>query len=201
MRPQAVILAGPNGAGKSTAQKQLVAPTIPFVNADNIARSLREEGRAIGPAADVAAGRILLAELDSLVGAKRDFATETNLANQTLARRIPQWQAVGYRVTLIYLWVPSPEFSIARVAQRVRSGGHDVPEETIRRRYYLGLKRFFESYQNIVDDWQLYDSSQVGNPVLIARVEDRLKWYRVRELASMSLEENDAGDIRTDSDG
>lgn len=201
MRPQAVILAGPNGAGKSTAQKQLVAPTIPFVNADNIARSLRDEGRAIGPAADVAAGRILLAELDSLVRAKQDFATETNLANQTLARRIPHWQAMGYRVTLIYLWVPSPEFSIARVAQRVRSGGHDVPEETIRRRYYLGLKRFFESYQDIVDDWQLYDSSQVGNPVLIARVEDRLKWNRVRELASMSLEENDAGDLRTNSDG
>lgn len=192
MRPQAVILAGPNGAGKSTAQKQLIAPEIPFVNADNIARTLRESGEKEGPAADVAAGRLLLSELDRLVAARSDFATETNLANQTLAKRIPNWQDAGYRVTLIYLWVPSPDFSVARVAQRVRSGGHHVPEETIRRRYYLGLKRFFGTYQAIVDDWQLYDSSQPGNPTLIARVDDRIKWAKVIELAAMDVEEDNA---------
>ena len=93
-------------------------------------------------------------------------------------------------MTLIYLWVPSPDFSVARVAQRVRSGGHDVPEETIRRRYFLGLKRFFGTYQALVDDWQLYDSSQPGNPTLIARIDDQIKWSQVQELAATGLEDN-----------
>jgi predicted ABC-type ATPase len=92
--PQIVILAGPNGAGKSTLAARFVPPGVPFLNADNIARALTP---APGQNADLAAGRLLLARIDEAVQARTSFALETNLANRTLATRIPRWQASGYR--------------------------------------------------------------------------------------------------------
>lgn len=185
--PRIIILAGPNGAGKSTAQKLLVPAIIPFVNADEIARNLREQGQAIGTSADIAAGRLLLKRLDELETQIQSFAVETNLANKTLAQRIPRWQAVGYKVAVYYLSVPSPEFAIARVAYRVLSGGHNIPEATIRRRYYLGVRNFFEVYAPIADRWRLYDSSGIEGPRLIERgirqVHNREDWERIRKIA------------------
>src|SRR5205085_1874502 len=117
-----------NGAGKSTAHPFLVPPSMAFVNADNIARDLRTAGTAEGTAADIAAGRLLLRRLEELVKDRTDFCTESNLANKSLALRIPQWQATGYRVGLYYLWLPDPDYAVARVASRVMKGGHNVPE-------------------------------------------------------------------------
>ena len=90
--PQIVILAGPNGAGKSTLAARFIPPGVPFLNADNIARTLAP---APGQNADLAAGRLLLARIDESVQAKISFALETNLANHTLASRIPRWQEGG----------------------------------------------------------------------------------------------------------
>ena len=182
-----IILAGPNGAGKSTAQKLLVPTFIPFVNADEIARTLREQGQAAGTSADIAAGRLLLKRLDELESQVQSFAVETNLANKTLAQRIPRWQAVGYKVAVYYLSVPSADFAVARVAYRVLSGGHDIPEATIRRRYYLGLRNFFEVYGPIADRWRLYDSSRPEGPQLVERglrqLYNRQDWERIRKIA------------------
>jgi predicted ABC-type ATPase len=185
--PRIVILAGPNGAGKSTSQKQLIPPFIPFVNADDIARELREQGQSSGTSADIAAGRLLLKRLDELETQLESFAVETNLANKTLAQRIPRWQKAGYKVAVYYLSVPNPEFAVARVAYRVLSGGHDIPEATIRRRYYLGLRNFFDVYAPIADRWRLYDSSHVEGPQLVERgvrqVRNREDWERIRAIA------------------
>lgn len=182
----AIILAGPNGAGKSTAKQVLIAPTMAFVNADEIARSLRDAGGAEGLSTDIAAGRLLLSRLDELVSQGEDFATETNLANKSLLLRIPRWQEAGYKVALFYLWVPSPDFAINRVKQRVLAGGHDVPQETIRRRYYVGLENFFNVYSPVVDRWRLYDTSGPGTPVLIERgirqVRNRTLWLQIRQI-------------------
>lgn len=67
-----------------------------------------------------------------------------------------------------YLWLRSPEIAIARVQERVRAGGHDVPEATIRRRYKRGVKNFFERYQELVATWAVYDHSVANSPVLMA---------------------------------
>ena len=142
--PQIVILAGPNGAGKSTLAARFVPPGVPFLNADNIARTLI---LAPGQNADIAAGRLLLARIDEAVQTKTSFALETNLANRTLATRIPRWQQDGYTVSLVFVWIPSADLALARVAARVRSGGHSIPEATIRRRYKAGVRAFFEVYQ------------------------------------------------------
>ncbi len=89
----------------------------------------------------------------------QSFAFETTLAGLGYARHIPRWQAAGYHVTLFYLTLPTPEMAIARVAERVRQGGHDVPESVIRRRFAVGWKNFEQIYRDAADAWVLYDNS------------------------------------------
>lgn len=177
--PQIVILAGPNGAGKSTLAARFVPSGVLFLNADNIARTLAPSP---GQNADLAAGRLLLARIDEAVQAKTSFALETNLANRTLATRIPRWQEAGYIVSLVFVWIPSADLAVERVAARVRSGGHDIPEATVRRRYKAGLRAFFEVYQPLVDRWRLYDNSGPEGAALVAegRVRQRETWKHIR---------------------
>jgi len=177
--PQIVILAGPNGAGKSTLAARFVPPGVLFLNADDIARSLE---LLPGQRAELTAGRLLLERLDKVVKSQSSFAIETNLANRTLAVRIPEWQKAGYRVTLIFVWLPSASLAVQRVAARVQSGGHDIPEATIRRRYRVGLRSFFDVYLPLVDSWRLYDNSGLLGAALVAQGHVRQKeiWNRIR---------------------
>ena len=141
--PQIVILAGPNGAGKSTAASGLLSQDTTFLNADEIAKVLSD---IPSPARDVQAGRLLLRQLNELQSQRRDIAVETTLASRTLAPRIERLQREGYRFYLFFFWLPDPEIAVQRVAQRVLSGGHHIPEPIIRRRYEAGLNNFFSLY-------------------------------------------------------
>lgn len=180
--PQIVVISGPNGAGKSTIATRLIPPTMEFVNADEIAKTLAD---TITDGINFRAGRVALQRLDELEAERADIAIETTLASRTLAPRIQRLRANGYRFSLYYVWVPAPELSIERVAERVRSGGHDIPEEVIRRRYKSGLENFFNIYQPIADRWRMYDNSDFDNPVIIARgvlqVRRRLLWQQLQE--------------------
>ena len=154
-----VIIAGPNGAGKTTFAREFLpkeAELPVFINADAIAV-------AISPfdpeAVAIRAGRIMLDELDRYAGAGRSFAFETTLSGQTYLRRIDAWRAAGYTVKLFFLSLKSADEAIARVAMRVRQGGHSIPPEVIRRRFEAGLRNFLELYRHRVDYWKLYDNS------------------------------------------
>ncbi|MBL8039749.1 MAG: zeta toxin family protein, partial [Chthonomonas sp.] len=138
--PTWVIMAGPNGSGKSSAAKLLLPPSMTFVNADMIAQE--QSGKRDTPA-DLRAGRTLVRILDNLEQERHDFAVETTLANLKLIPRLQRLQQSGYETQLIFMWLQSPELAVERVAARVRMGGHDVPEDTIRRRYERGLRHFF----------------------------------------------------------
>lgn len=181
--PQVVILAGPNGAGKSTLAARFIPSGVVFLNADDIAR---ERAAPPGPRADLAAGRILLHRLNTLEDAGQSFALETNLASRTLASRIPRWQAWGYHVGLLFLWLPNSDVAVQRVAQRVQSGGHDIPEATIRRRYRKGLRLFLHTYQPLVDSWRVYDNTSPAGAILVAqeRVRERAVWQQIVREAS-----------------
>jgi predicted ABC-type ATPase len=145
--PNVIILAGPNGAGKTTISQKLLSatPKIPhFVNADTIARGLsafHSEDLALK------AGRIMLDHLHELADQREDFAFETTLASRTFAPWIAELKKTGYKFHLFFVYVPSAEVSIQRVKDRVRRGGHDIPEDTIRRRYQRGLENFFKLYK------------------------------------------------------
>lgn len=160
-----MLIAGPNGAGKTTSANLLLPETTPYVNADNIARNLPPRpGRSL----DVEAGRRMLQEVDRLLKSGSDVAVETTLAARSFVRRVLFAKQKGYQVWLIFLWLPSPDLAIARVAQRVESGGHSVPEPVIRRRYCRGIQNFFRLYRAAVDGWRFYDSSPLYAPKVIA---------------------------------
>ena len=186
--PLVVLLAGPNGAGKSTSASQLLRGALTvdeFVNADTIAQGLS----AYRPeAAAVAAGRVMIERLRLLARERRDFAFETTLAGLGHARWLHTLRDQGYRIHLVFLALPSAEIAIARVADRVRRGGHSVPESTVRRRFESGLRNLFAEYVNVVDTWQIYDNSGSVGPRLIASraagepvIADRPSWDVLKE--------------------
>lgn len=164
--PQIIVLAGPNGAGKSTAAAHLLPERFTFVNADEVAKGLPGyPSRAV----DLLAGRLVLERMDELEAARRDFAVETTLASRSLAARVVRLRRSGYRFHLLFLWVPDAAFSVERVAERVALGGHDIPEETIRRRYVAGIRNFFTLYRPLADEWGLYINTALGErPRMIA---------------------------------
>lgn len=154
-----VIIAGPNGAGKTTFAREFLpseAACPVFINADLIAAGLapfQPETAAFR------AGRIMLQEIDMNVAHRNSFAFETTLAGVTYARMIPQWQAAGYQVKLIFLSLWDADEAIARVARRVQQGGHSIPHDVICRRFASGMKNFQYTYRALVNKWQWYDNS------------------------------------------
>lgn len=154
-----LIIAGPNGAGKTTFAQEFLpdeAECPHFVNADLIAEGLSPFSPEL---ASVRAGRIMLDQIHEHVRKGDRFAFETTLSGRIYLRLIPRWQAQGYIVKLFFLQLPSPEMALARVRQRVAAGGHNVPEDVIRRRFYAGLRNFEQFYKPLVDEWVLYDNS------------------------------------------
>ena len=176
--PNVIVIGGPNGSGKSTAAPILLREYLrvtEFVNADVIAQGLSAYG-----AENVAfkAGRIMLERIQELAEARTDFAFETTLAAKSFATRLSQLRTVGYRAHLIFLWLPSAEMAIARVANRVQCGGHYVPDEVVRRRYSAGSHNFLKLYRPIVDSWRIFDNSVPAGYELIAE-ESRESGLRV----------------------
>ena len=160
-----VIIAGPNGAGKTTFAREFL-PTdaeLPnFVNADLIAAGLSPFAPEL---AAFKAGRLMLEEIASHVKHGESFSFETTLSGLSYAQMIPVWRSSGYLVKLFFLSLPDVEMAIERVAIRVRQGGHNVPEDVIRRRFAHGIANF-ERYKLLVDSWQLYDNSDAP-PILL----------------------------------
>lgn len=157
--PKIIIIAGPNGAGKTTFAREFLpheAGCPVFVNADLIAAGLSP----FAPErAAIQAGRLTLEAIAQHVARRESFAFETTLSGKAYARQIPQWRQLGYHVKLFFLSLPSAEAAVQRVAERVRQGGHDIPEATIRRRFEAGKRLFVELYQPLVDQWVLYDNA------------------------------------------
>lgn len=163
--PQIIVIAGPNGAGKSTAAAHLLPEGMTFVNADEVAKTLPDYPSR---GADLQAGRLVLEWMDDLDRQRASFAVETTLAGRSLATRITRLRQSGYRFKLIFLVLPSVDHAVVRVAGRVVLGGHNIPVETIRRRYGIGIRNFFDLYQPMADRWAVYDPSQGRRLRLIA---------------------------------
>ena len=166
IRPRIIIIAGPNGAGKTTFAREFLpqeAGCPVFVNADLIAAGLSP----FAPErAAIQAGRLTLDAIAQHAARHESFAIETTLSGRAYARQIPLWQASGYRVELFFLRLPSADMAVQRVAERVRQGGHDIPEATIRRRFASGWRLFTDVYRPLVDQWVLYDNAG-DEPVLM----------------------------------
>jgi predicted ABC-type ATPase len=165
--PTVYVIAGPNGAGKTTFASKYLPDFVKcreFLNADLIAAGLSP----FSPdTQNVRAGRLLLERIDELASQHIDFGFETTLAGRTYWKRLSDLKASGYRVILLFLWLPTADLAVMRVANRVRQGGHGVPIDDIQRRYSAGIKNLFRLYLPILDGWCLYDASKFP-PELIA---------------------------------
>ena len=156
------IISGSNGAGKTTASYTILPEMLEcneFVNADEIARGLspfKPEKAAIQ------AGRLMLDKINKLIETGQDFAFETTLATKSYKNLVTKAKMNGYKVTLLFFWLRTPDLAVKRVETRVKEGGHNIPEETIRRRYENGLINFFNIFKPIVDEWMFIDNS--GEP-------------------------------------
>ena len=158
--PKLYIIAGCNGAGKTTASFTILPEVLgckEFINADEIAKGLSPfQPESVA----VQAGRIMLTRMDELLQKGETFAFETTLATKSYKQKIEWAQANGYEVTLLFFWLDSPNIAKERVAQRVAEGGHNIPLETIERRYYNGIANLFAIYIDMVDICYIFDNSE-----------------------------------------
>lgn len=158
--PTIMIVAGPNGAGKTTfgnELRQLQRRQFTYINADDIELQLRV-GAVEGSGVALAAARIALQGINQATAANENVMFETTLAVRSYARKIPVWRQMGYSVAIVYIRLPTADHAIERVRQRVANRGHDIPEETILRRFALSLEYFDTLYKSIVDEWYVWDS-------------------------------------------
>lgn len=184
------MISGPNGAGKTTTAMSFIASEMidEFINADEIARGLaplHPESMAL------TASKLLVNRLKELLKAKKSFAFETTAAGTNYIKHLKQAQNAGYEIHLLFLWLPSPDLAIQRVVNRVKQGGHNIPEETIRRRYFSGLKNLVKHYLPLANLALILDNSIAGSNKVIVRkyIDPELKieepniWKEIQEAA------------------
>jgi predicted ABC-type ATPase len=186
---EVIVIGGPNGAGKTTAAADLLPRHLhinEFVNADEIARGLspfNPDGTA------VAAGRLMLDRIRYLIEVNESFSFETTCAGRGHIRTLEACRAAGYQLVLLFLWLPSAEAALARVARRVADGGHHIPNDVVRRRYAAGLQNMRHLYLPLVDTALVYDNSDTGGIVIAERrpgaplvIHDAERWRRIEEM-------------------
>lgn len=184
------IIAGCNGAGKTTASNTILPKSLlvkEFVNADEIARGLspfNPESVAIE------AGRLMLRRINELLAADESFSIETTLATKSYINLVRRAHAKGYLVHLLFFWLENEELAKARVAARVSSGGHNIPDDVVERRYHAGLYNLFERFLPEVDIWVMYDNSYnqreriaFGGAKIPTKINDKQKFQKIEDYA------------------
>ena len=158
-QPKIYVIAGPNGSGKTTFATEFLpkyADCPTFINADTIARGLS----GFSPdAVALKAGRILLEQIEIYASKRIDFAFETTLSGLNYLSRLKALKKKGYTAPLFFLWIPDVGLSLARVASRVKMGGHDIAEKVVRRRFHRGIKNFFKHCRPLFESWMLFDNA------------------------------------------
>lgn len=182
--PRLYIISGPNGSGKTTASYSLLPELLDcseFVNSDEFAKHLSPFAPE---SAYITASRLMLRKVQYLFDRREDFCIETTLATRALIKMTRSAQEKGYYVTVLYFWLSKPEIAIERVAARVKAGGHDIQEETIRRRYQMGLNYLFHQYMQTCDKWILADNS---TPPFEVIAEGSKKGLVIRDMAKYNI--------------
>jgi predicted ABC-type ATPase len=171
--PNLYVISGCNGAGKTTASYTVLPEMLDceeFINADEIARGLSP----FNPdKAAIEAGRIMLRKIGDLIKTKSDFAFETTLSTKSYINTIQKAKKEGYEIILVFFWLDSVDLAIERVETRVKEGGHNIPKDVIRRRYFAGLRNLFDLYIPVSDYWLLFNTSTPTYELIAEGNEDK----------------------------
>lgn len=194
-----MMIAGPNGAGKTTTASTFLAEYTnfydEFLNADNIARGLsplRPES------VNREAGELMIKRFHLCVESNLNFAFETTGSGLTYATHLKKAKEQGYFISLMYLWLSSADQAVRRVAQRVKQGGHNIPEDDIRRRYHRGIHNLLDLYLPLSDTALILDNSSAesGFRKIVAKkelhrqleIEDQDIWEKIQESANVQIQ-------------
>lgn len=164
--PTMYVISGCNGAGKTTASYTILSEMLQcrdFVNSDEIARGISPFDLSH---AAIDAGRVMLKRIKELTDTKEDFAFETTLAVRSYASLIEKTKKKGYEIMLVYFWLNSPDLAVERVQNRIIAGGHSIPENVIRRRYWSGMRNLFNIYIPLSDRWLLINNSETPSSLI-----------------------------------
>ena len=188
--PRLYILCGCNGAGKTTASYTMLPEILDcheFVNSDEFAKSLSPFDPST---ASVSASRLMLMRIQFLLDRGEDFSIETTLATRSLVSIINKAREKDYTVTILYLWIQSPEIALQRVRNRVNNGGHNIPEDTLRRRYRMGIKYLLSTYIPLSDRWVMVDNTKSPFTVIAEGssgrlvIKDEAKFNKITTIAN-----------------
>ena len=154
MQKEIIIIAGGNGVGKTTfARAFLQEYDYEFLNADEIAKSLSAENPA---GKKISAGKLFFQKLNETIASNKPLLIESTLSGRYLQKFIEDVKDKNYQITIIFLFAESPEILIERIAERVKKGGHFVPDEDVRRRFMRGKSNFWKFYKDLADKWFMY---------------------------------------------
>lgn len=191
MGKQIFMIAGPNGAGKTTTAMSLLpnsAIIYEFINADEIARGLAP----MHPESmSLSASKLMITRFKELISTNKNIAFETTGSGLNYVKHLKAAQAKGYHIHLMFLWLSSPKLAVKRVMHRVIQGGHYIPEETIERRYFLGIKNLMQHYLPLADSAIIFDNSANElNKVIVRKhvkanlmIEDPNIWKEIEKVA------------------
>ena len=185
--PNLYIISGCNGAGKTTASFTLLPAMLDckeFVNADEIAKGISP----FQPdSVSLQAGRIMIERIEELLNTGVDFAFETTLTTLSYVNTIKTAKEKGYSVSLLYFWLNDVNLAIERVKTRVSEGGHNIPEEVIRRRYFRGVYNLTNKFIDICDYWIVINNSSrpftfiaEGQSSLEIKIHDTIIWEQIK---------------------
>jgi predicted ABC-type ATPase len=185
--PNLYIISGCNGAGKTTASFTILPEMLDckeFVNADEIAKGLSPfQPESVS----FHAGRIMVERIDELLNSGVDFAFETTLTTLSYLNTIKAAKEKGYSINLLYFWLNDVNLAIERVKIRVSEGGHNIPEETIRRRYFRGIYNLSNRFIGLCDFWIVINNSSrpytfvaEGQGLKELKVHDDIIWQLIK---------------------
>jgi predicted ABC-type ATPase len=162
-----VIVAGPNGAGKTTfARAYLQLYPYNYLSADALAAELMPERPSL---ARIEAGREFSRKVREAITAGEDLLIESTLSGRSIQQLLKLAREEQYSMRIVFVFLEDAQTCVDRVRERVKKGGHDVPELDIRRRFHRSKENFWKIYRHQVDEWHLfYNSGEVFEQVAFA---------------------------------
>jgi len=158
MPKHVVIIAGPNGSGKTTFAHQYIEVSgYSYLGADAIAENIApnhvEEVK-------VQAGREFFKQMADLIAESKNFVVESTLSGLGFQHIIHRLNQAGYTITILFVYLETPEVCVERVKERVLKGGHDVPAVDIKRRFYRSKNNFWHRYKNLAHYWHIFYNNE-----------------------------------------
>ena len=153
------VVGGTNGVGKSTIREELLGSSIPYINADFIAKELKAQHAPLMLAE--LARQYGSEQMKKYIAAGESFAFENNLHDPKTYQWLEEMQKKGYRIEIYYIGVSNLQITTKRIQERVKRGEHHVPPDEVFARFENGLK-LLRQYFSMPDKILFIDNTVIS---------------------------------------